>query len=401
MESSGRIHVHALIDNLGGGGAEALLAEFAGPAAEAGIDLSVGNLKPELGDEAARRLRAQGIGPHVVPVSRLLSVRDFIRLRRHIAQMAPDLVHTHLGTSDCLGTTAARSLGIPAVSTLHAAEWHAESPRQQAQLRLAALARRRCASRVIAVSEAARRSYLATGWAEPDRVAVIYNGVVGQAAPGAGRAVRRELGISADAPVVTMLSHIRPEKRHELALAALPELQERFPDVRLLVVGDGPSRPHVETVARAHADRVVMLGHRDDVMAILDATDVLLHPSRIEAFPNALLEAMAASVPIVTTSVGGIPEIVRDGRCGVLVEPEPEPGRLAEEVGRLLADAALRARMGSAGRERFDRHFTLGRWVSGTRALYEDVLAERGRAATARHRPGTAASRRSSETHTP
>jgi glycosyltransferase involved in cell wall biosynthesis len=378
MATPARIRVHALIDNLGGGGAEALLAEFARPATEAGIELSVGNLKPELGDEAASRLRSQGIEPHVVPVSRMLSVREFRRLRRHVERMAPDVVHTHLGTSDCLGTAAARSLGIPAVSTLHAAEWHAESPRQRAQLRLSALARRRFASRVIAVSKAARRSYLATGWAPPDRVAVIYNGVAGRATPGAGGAVRRELGIPLDAPLVVMLSHIRPEKRHELALAALPALQTHFPAVRLLVVGDGPSRPDVEEMARAHGEAVVMAGHRDDVMEILDAGDVLLHPSRIEAFPNALLEAMAASVPIVATSVGGIPEIVRHGESGVLVDPESQPARLADEVGRLLGNADLRAGMGAAGRRTFDERFTLERWVGKTRALYEDVLGEAG-----------------------
>ncbi|MDQ3879735.1 MAG: glycosyltransferase family 4 protein [Chloroflexota bacterium] len=385
-----------MIDSLGGGGAEALLAEFAGQAAEAGIDVSVGNLKPSLGDEAANRLRAQGIKPHVVPVSRL-GLRDFRRVRRHIARIAPDLVHTHLGASDCLGTAAARSLGVPAVSTLHAAEWRVESLRLRAQLRLSALARRRCASRVIAVSEAARRTYLATGWAERERVEVIHNGVAGQATPGAGRAVRRELGIPIDAPVVAMVSHMRPEKRHELALAALPALEERFPGVRLLVAGDGPTRPRVERLARAHGEAVVMLGHRDDVMEILDSADVLLHPSRIEAFPNALLEAMAASVPIVATTVGGISEIVRHGECGLLVEPDPEPARLAKEVGRLLGDAEARARMGSAGRRRFDRCFTLERWVQKTRALYEDVLVERGRLLETTSPARAAGSRPSSE----
>jgi len=400
MAPSARIRVHALIDNLGGGGAETLLAEFAGPAADAGIDLSVGNLKPDLGEEAALRLRAQGIEPHVVPVSRMLSLREFRRLRRHVARIAPHLVHTHLGTSDCLGSAAARSLGVPAVSTLHAAEWHAESPREQAQLRLSALARRRFASRVIAVSEAARRSYLATGWDKPDRVPVIYNGVAGRATPGAGRAVRSELGIPTNAPVVAMVSHMRPEKQHELALAALPALTERFPDVRLLIVGDGPSRPQIEQLARTHAE-AVMLGHRDDVMAILDAADVLLHPSRIEAFPNALLEAMAASVPIVATSVGGIPEIVRHGDCGLLVEPQPAPARLAEEVGRLLGDAELRARMGAAGRQRFDDSFTLERWVGKTRTLYEEVLAEGGRPVATAYPAVAGASRASSASPRP
>ena len=367
--------MHALIDNLGCGGAELLLSEFARDAPEAGIDLSVGYLSDRCGEVAAHRLREVGVDPVFVPVSSMIGPGDLRRVRDHLRGARPDLVHTHLGTSDWLGGVAARSLGIASVSTLHAADWRGGSASGTARLRLSALARRRCAHRVIGVSESARRAYLATGWDRPDHVVVIHNGVAGRERLGDGRDVRHELAIPDDAPVVVMVSTLRPEKAHDAALAAVPALRRRFPSVRLVVVGDGPERVRLEALVRATGEAVVMTGYRDDVMAVMDAADVLLHPSHIEAFPTTLLEAMAASVPIVATAVGGVPEIVRDGETGLLIEPPPDPGRIADAVGRLLADARLRSRIGAAGRARFEQTFTLRRWVERTRAAYDDVLS--------------------------
>src|SRR5581483_12011893 len=98
-------------------------------------------------------------------------------------------------------------------------------------------------------------------------------------------------------------------------------LRERYPRVRLVVAGDGPTRAQVRSLARPLGEGAVLTGHRTDVMALLDATDVLIHPSFADAFPTSLIEAGAASVPVVATRVGGIPEIVESGRTGTLLEP--------------------------------------------------------------------------------
>jgi len=113
------------------------------------------------------------------------------------------------------------------------------------------------------------------------------------------------------------------------------------------------------------------------VMAVMDAVDVLVHPSEADAFPTALIEAMAASRPVVATRVGGIPEIVDDGETGVLVEAPASPERLAAALEPLVADADLRARMGASGRERYEREFTVETWARRTRALYDRVLESR------------------------
>jgi glycosyltransferase involved in cell wall biosynthesis len=381
MGRDGRLRVLALIDNMGCGGAELLLSEFAREAPDAGIDLSVVYLTARRGEEAADRLREAGVEPTLVPVARMVGPRDLRRVRAHLRQARPDVVHTHLGVSDWMGGLAARSLGIPAVSTLHSANWTADSAADTARLRLSALARRHCALRIIGVSESARRTYLATGWDRADRVTVIHNGVAAAGQPGRGRQVRRALGIPETAPLVAMISTLRPEKAHEAAFRALPALRQRFPALRLVVVGDGPDRSRLEPMARAADGAVVMTGYRDDVMAVMDAADVLLHPSRIEAFPTTLLEAMAASVPVVATAVGGIPEIVHDGETGLLISPPPDPGRIAAAVSTLLEDGDLRRRLGAAGRTRFEETFTRRRWVQLTRRAYDDVLSARNRTA--------------------
>jgi glycosyltransferase involved in cell wall biosynthesis len=371
----GRVRVHALVDGLGCGGAELLLAEFARSAGDADIELSVGYLSVMCGNVAADRLRGLGIEPQLVPVSSMIGAADFARVRRHIRRVAPDVVHTHLGTSDCLAGAASRSLGTPAVSTLHAAEWNGDSLAGSARLRLSALARRRCAARVIAVSESARRSYLATGWDAPERVVVVHNGVTGEPDRGTGVEVRRELGIASEAPVIAMVSTLRAEKGHELALAAMSIVRKHFPTARLVIVGEGPVQDALAPMVQAAGGAVVMTGYRDDVMAVLDAADILLHPSRIDAFPTTLLEAMAASVPVVATRVGGIPEIVRDGKEGLLVEAPADAYALAAAVGRLLAEPALRRRLGAEARARFESEFTVRRWIQRTRAVYDDVLS--------------------------
>jgi glycosyltransferase involved in cell wall biosynthesis len=367
------IHVHALVDSLGVGGAEMLVPEFAAVAGEADIELSVGYLSESYGSPAAARLRRLGIEPVLLPVSRI-GPSAMWAARRHLAAVRPDLVHTHLGYADLVGGLAARSLGLPVVSTVHAIEWERDTVRDRTKSRLMALARRHCATRVLAVSEHARQAYVATGWDTAERIHTVRSGVLTGPRPGSGRAVRAELGLAPDDLVLAMVSAMRSEKGHAVALEAVRRLVARVPRVRLVVAGDGPTAAEVSRMAAPLGDAVVLTGYRDDVMELLDATDVLIHPSRTEAFPTALLEAMAARVPVVATAVGGIPEIVADHQTGLLVDAPPDAGRFVDAVLTLAADADLRRRLGEAGRRRFEDEFTAERWAHRVRAQYDAVL---------------------------
>jgi glycosyltransferase involved in cell wall biosynthesis len=368
------LNVAHVISTMTWGGAEMLLADLAGSLPGVDVTASVTYLAELDGSPAVARLRERGIEPALVPMTLLHDPRGQWRLRCHLATLRPDVVHTHLAHADLLGSVAARSLGIPSVTTLHVMEW-ATTGKAGARERLVALARRRLAARVVAVSEAGRRAYLERGWDEPLHVVKIHNGVVATPCPGAGAAVRAELGFAEDDLVVATLSVLREGKGHGATVDAIVRLREQFDRLRLLVVGEGPARGEIERAVGALGGAGVLTGHRDDVMRILDAVDVLVHPSRIDAFPTALLEAMAAGVPVVAAAVGGIPEIVDDATTGVLVAPPADGVALAATLAPLLADRARRAALGGHARERFAERFSADRWALSLRGLYDDVLA--------------------------
>ena len=168
-----------------------LLAEFAAGAPSAGIELSVGFLEDRDGSPAAGRLRERGVEPVLAAIKGpmpLLNRSDHQTVRRHLAEVRPDVVHTHLGYADMLGGLAARSLGIPAISTIHIMEWQRDlrDTRNYAKERLMSLVRRRYIKTVVAVSDAARRAYLDTGWDTETRVVTVHNGIVAEPRPGGG-----------------------------------------------------------------------------------------------------------------------------------------------------------------------------------------------------------------------
>ncbi|MHB8658212.1 MAG: glycosyltransferase family 4 protein [Solirubrobacteraceae bacterium] len=364
------LRVLVLIDHLALGGAEMLLTQFARAAPRAGIALSVATLAERDGNPAAEGLRAAGTAAVNLEVPGRPGVRTIQRVRRHIAAVSPDLVHTHLGTSDWVGPLAARPLGVPVVSTVHQASWGTdlETFVKRSIVRLGT-------RRVIAVSEEARRHYAARAWGSARQLITIRNGIDVHSEPGAGREVRCEFGWGPDHQVVGMVSALRPEKAHDVAIEAVRRCAEQHPDLRLLIVGDGPSARAIATDATRLGDRAALAGARSDVMRCMDAFDICLHPSRADAFPTTLIEAMAASLPILATRVGGIPEIVDDGVSGILVEAPPSPERISARLVHLLGDAPMRRRLAAAGRRAYEERFTAGPWICRTRALYDEVLA--------------------------
>lgn len=376
------LDVLAVIDHLVLGGAEMLLGQFAAAAPRAGIRLRVAYFEDDAGSPAAEPLRAVGIEPVNLAVSGRPSGRHLRAMRRHIRAVRPDIVHTHLGAADLIGGIASRTLGVPAVSTIHAVPQQRVGV-ERAKDALFSFSQRHCVARVIAVSESARSAYLEQHPGMGERVVRIHNGIDVMPATGSGPAVRRELGIGADDLLVGMVSALREEKGHDVAIAAIARLRERFPRLRLLIVGEGYCAPEITRLAAPLGDSVILAGRRTDVPRVLDALDVCLHPSHMEAFPTTLIEALAASVPVLATAVGGIPEIIDDGRTGVLVPAPPDPDVLAAALGGLLTDAERRRAFADAGRRAYVQSFTADPWVARTRSLYDAVLAE---ASTGRNR---------------
>ena len=204
-----------------------------------------------------------------------------------------------------------------------------------------------------------------------ERVRVVPNGVPAQRFPrvdAARRAAARErLGIPADAPVVACIGSLTPEKDVAAAVTALSGL----PDVQLLVAGDGPDRTALEQQAAAACPgRVRFLGSVDDVTAVLATSDAVVLPSRTEGMPGVLVEAGLSGLPVVATDVGAVPEVVVDGRTGVLVPPG-DPAALREAVATVLAGPAG---MGAAARQHCLARFEIG-VVAATWAGVLDEIA--------------------------
>jgi 1,4-alpha-glucan branching enzyme len=238
-----------------------------------------------------------------------------------------------------------------------------------------------CAHTIVANSQAAANQ-LRLEHVPPERIVVIPNGLDTSAF--SARAPRRSLR------TITVIANLRREKAHDVLVDAAPEILRRFPDARFEIVGAGPEmaalaeRTRTLGVAPAFAFR----GHCDDVAARLREADVFVLPSRSEAFPNAVLEAMAAGLPIVASGVGGIRELVDHERTGLLVPPDDRAG-LAAAICRVIADPAWSARLGAAARERALTRFDFDRMVSGFERLYLSELARRGVAVAQRARLAT------------
>lgn len=366
-DASGQLHVLALIDHFALGGAQAVLARFAAESHRINVRLSIACLEELDGNPLDESLLEIGLAPVVLGVTGRARLGALRTVRRHVAQVRPQILHTHLGTSDLLGGLAARSLGVPVVSTIHTTQWERRGELRRMLLRF-------IAARVIAVSESARQEYLRYGWARADQVVTIHNGIDAQPEPGAGREVRRELGLTPAEVVVAMISSIRPEKAHDVAIEAVRRLRPRYPMLRLLIVGDGQQSEELLRPAAELGDGVILAGRRVDVMRVLDAVDICLHPSRADAFPTTILEAMAAGVPILATAVGGIPEMVTHGSTGFLVPAPPDPAHVADGLSRLLENKQLRNSLSRAAQLEYRQRFTSEPWLRRTRAVYEAVV---------------------------
>jgi glycosyltransferase involved in cell wall biosynthesis len=178
---------------------------------------------------------------------------------------------------------------------------------------------------------------------------------------------------------VIVVANLRPEKGHDVLMDAAVPVLRRFPDAQFEIVGGGPE---LETLlARADARRMThaftFLGHRDDVPARLADADIFVLPSRSEAFPNAVLEAMAAGLPIVASGVGGILELIDDNRTGLLVPPGDAAG-LADRLCRLMENAAFASRLGDAARDEARTRYSFDRMVAAFEFVYLTELVRRG-----------------------
>lgn len=212
------------------------------------------------------------------------------------------------------------------------------------------------------------------------KVCVIPNGVdTDRFAPAPhSTAIREELGIQPNTPLVGILAALRPEKNHELFLAVADRVRKQVPDARFVIVGEGPERATIERILaeRGLDEAVHLLGNRDDVPAVLAALDVLMLTSHNEANPVSILEAMSCGVPVVATDVGSVSDSVREGKTGYLA-PAGDEGLLARRVGELLLEPLHASALGAAGRQRVRERASLEVMVGGYERLLADLYEQK------------------------
>lgn len=367
------LRVFHLIKSLGRGGAETLLLRLVKDCDPERATFGVGFFLP-WNNALAPELREAGAEVVCFPAagSAGLFARTF-EVARHLRRWRADVLHCHLPLAGVVGRLAGRLAGVPVVYSEHnlMEQYHPLTRRlNQATWRLQRHA--------IAVSEGVASSIRRYA---PATVALttIPNGVpVGLfRADGVQRShLRRSLGIDPMAPVVGTVAGFRPEKRLDLWLDAAVEIAARVPGAHFLLVGDGPLRPALQERASALGLKrsLHLVGSQKDVRGYLAAMDVYMISSDFEGLPVALLEAMATELPVVATRVGGIGEVVIDGETGVVVEPRDVRALVAATV-RLLSDAPLRARMGSASRQRVKMSYAIDRMAAGLEAVWRAARA--------------------------
>jgi glycosyltransferase involved in cell wall biosynthesis len=263
---------------------------------------------------------------------------------------------------------------------------HSITPLSGQWATIAARLTRRLSDRFVVPSQAVHDRLVNTERLPRNRIVLIENGVDTQRynRPG-GEVSRSQLGLDPNGMVVGAVGRLSPEKGLHHLLKGLAILRSHGLLVDLILVGDGPERPRLDLDSRAFGldGHVKFLGVRRDLPRIYAVMDVFALPSLQEASPMALLEAMAAGRPIVATSVGGVPEILENGRSGLLVTPGC-PVALADGLERLTSDSALRHRLGDAARHRVAERFDISHTVERHAQLYRELLTERRSAQKAR-----------------
>lgn len=327
--------------SLGWGGQEIrVLTEARGVAARGHSVLLAAPDEARIFAEAA----AFGVEAVALPIGRKRP-RGLAALRAFLAARAFDVVNTHSSTDSWLAALACATLArAPAiVRTRHIS---APAPRNAATRWLYT----RACRRIVTTGEKLRAQVVAETGADPARVVSIPTGIdLARFRPGDRRAARAALGLPADGPLVGIVATLRSWKGHRYLVEAMAGI----PEATLAIVGDGPQRPALEALVRERGleTRVRFAGNQADVAPWLQAFDVFCLPSYAnEGVPQALMQAMACALPVVTTPVGSIEEIVADGETGVLVPPQ-DAERLRAALASLLADAARREALGRRARE--------------------------------------------------
>ena len=337
-------------------------------------------------DDDARALPDAAV--HLVPylkhpIAPWWDVKALFALRAHFKRREIDLVHTHSSKAGLVGRIAARLAGVPVV--VHTAHGWSFNRTQPAHLRRAFATLERIGAvlsdRLVMVSRRNLDEGLAHGIGRPGQYTLVRSGidVAAHGRPARDReAMRTALGVESDQILVGTIACFKPQKAPLDFVRAAAAAHARCDRLRFVMAGDGELREDVAALVRELGLQEIIrpLGWRRDVVDLLHAMDVFLLTSRHEGLPRVVLQAMAAGCPVVATDVDGTPEVVRDGRTGLLIPPE-RPQQAAERLLELVGDGLLRQRIAEQALRELQGGFDIHGMVRTLERIYISLLEER------------------------
>lgn len=365
-----------LVNILGIGGAEGQFVErirWLDPRRHRSVVATLRRVGPNLAT-----LSSLGIEPREIPLGPSLAHPETAKAVGRIVSLCREvgasLIHSQDFYTNLLAAPAAAVAGVGLVlSRLDLAHWHGRHRRMALSLAT------KMADRVQVNAWAIHRQLVREEGIPPRRITVIENGIdLARFDRRMGEPLRAELPLPPGAKAMVIVANLHPVKGQEDAIDAFAHIASRFPDVHLLLVGEGDRREILLARSRARRleKRVHFLGHRLDVPAILARAEVLISSSHAEGLSNSVIEGMAAGLGVVATRVGGNPELIRDGASGFLVSPYA-PARMAEAMERLLRDEALRREMGREARATVEARFPIDLMARKFEGCYDAVLERR------------------------
>lgn len=358
------------------GGAETQLVRVATGLASAGWQVEIITIISL--NDFARTLEGAGVAVRSLGMTRgRYDPRALTRLARMLRESRPTVVCTFMFHANVLGRIVARLNRVPiVVSSIRNAEfggrWADVLMRWTDAL----------ADVTTTNSELAGAALTARGVVKEQRLRILPNGIETGPPQAEGRsreAVRAELGFEEADRIWLSVGRLEPQKAHDLAVRAVAELLEAGHELRLVIVGEGGQMEMLESLrSRLGLEgRVSLLGHRKDVRELMLAADGMLLASRWEGLPNVILEALVAGLPVVATDVGGVRELITDGRTGVVVAPG-DPAALARGVERVIGmDPEERRAMVEAGRRHVTERYALPKALADWEELFTSLVESR------------------------
>ncbi len=369
---SGRVHLLEVVTNLDPGGVPRHIEDLT-------RNLSPEHFEIEMvsGEKYPQRIQGLGFPHHYVdlikpihPFQDLIAIWQMFWLFRNLK---PDIVHSHKSKAGCMASIAARIAGVPSViSTIHGVTklTRGFSIKQFFYDAVELISLRFFAHGTISVSEATAQHLVKWGKVLPAHNATIYNGIDSHTLNVDRAAVYRRLNLQEYQPIVLMTGRLAKGKRPEILIQACSLLRQQFPDLVCLLAGDGQRFQEMRSLVQHYQleGTVHLLGHRDDVPDLLRVADIFVLCSWQEGLSIAILEAMAAGLPVIASRVPGMDEVVSHGQTGYLVEGG-SPEECAVALQSLLLNPEMRRSMGQAGYQKFQQQFSLSQQLAKTQAL--------------------------------